>query len=272
MTTIAATPVATTGLSSTLRLIGVHTKAQILDTLRTPAAIISSTVFPAMAFLFFVLPQGAPITGNPMIALTVVGQLGAFGVMAAYLFSFGIGIAEERRSPWTAYVRTLPLGSAPAIVSRVLTALFSSLCALVPLLIVVFAFTKVPAGLADGTLSWARLFLGLGAMTIFALPFLALGLIIGYTCSPKAAIGVAQVANLPLAFLGGLMLPPEIFPSWLNAVSLATPARALRDGTVQVLTGSGASALTWIVLAAWTVLLFGIAVLLQRRDEGLHYR
>ena len=43
------------------RLVAVHTRAQVLDLVRTPVAIVSTTVFPTMVFLFFILvPTFAP--------------------------------------------------------------------------------------------------------------------------------------------------------------------------------------------------------------------
>ena len=52
-----------------------------------------------------------------------------------------------------------------------------------------------------------------------AVPFLLLGLAIGYRLSSKAAIAVVQATLFPLAFAGGLFLPPEAFPAWLDAFS-----------------------------------------------------
>ncbi|MGI8717800.1 MAG: ABC transporter permease, partial [Lapillicoccus sp.] len=66
-----------------------HTRAQVLELTRTPIAIISTTIFPTMAFLFFVLPQ-QEVTRDPIASLVVVAQLGMFGVMSSYLFGYGI--------------------------------------------------------------------------------------------------------------------------------------------------------------------------------------
>ena len=87
-------------LVPTMRLIGVHTKAQLLDLIRTPVAIVSTTIFPTLAFLFFVLPQ-REVVNDSLWSLITVAQLAVFGVMSAYLFGYGIGIAEERANPWT---------------------------------------------------------------------------------------------------------------------------------------------------------------------------
>lgn len=76
----------------------------------------------------------------------------------------------------------------------------------------------------------------------------------------------------PLAFAGGLFMPPEVFPAWLDAFSQALPSRAGRDLLVQALTGQPAFALAVPVLAGWAVLFAVLAVWAYRRDEGRRFR
>jgi ABC-2 type transport system permease protein len=105
-----------------------------------------------------------------------------------------------------------------------------------------------------------------------AVPFTLLGLAIGYALSAKAAIAVVQAVLFPLAFAGGLFLPPEAFPSWLDALSQALPSRAARDLVVEVTTGIEGSAWALPVLLAWTAVFAVLAVLAYRRDEGRRFR
>ena len=51
------------------------------------------------------------------------------------------------------------------------------------------------------------------------------------------AIAVTQVVFFPLAFAGGLMLPPDLFSPGLNTFSLFLPTRAARDISVAVFSG-----------------------------------
>lgn len=86
-----------------------------------------------------------------------------------------------------------------------------------------------------------------------------------------AALAVAQVLLLPLAFGGGLFLPPEAFPSWLDAVSRVLPTRAGRDLLVGATTGADVGLTTLLVLAGWTVVAFALAGWAYRRDEGRRF-
>lgn len=253
------------------RMVLVHTKVQILDLLRTPVAIVSTTIFPTLVFLFFILPQSG-ITDDPIASLVVTGQLATFGVMSAYLFSYGIGVAEERANPWFSYLRVLPVGPLPATLARFLTAALSALLSLLPLVAVVAIFTAAPTAFSSGELSWGRIPLTLALIVLAASPFLGIGLAIGYSMTSKAAIAVAQLVNFPLAFIGGLMMPPEMFPGWLNTISLLTPSRAARDAVVWGMTAEPMPPSTLPVLVGWSVVLLAVALWANRRDQGRRFR
>jgi ABC-2 type transport system permease protein len=105
-----------------------------------------------------------------------------------------------------------------------------------------------------------------------ALPLLGAGLTIGYSLVPKAALAVAQLLLLPLAFAGGLFLPPDLFPDWLDRISVWLPTRAGRDLVASAATGSSLPATTVPVLLGRALLTAGLAVRAYRRDEGRRFR
>jgi len=126
--------------------------------------------------------------------------------------------------------------------------------------------------LTAATLPLSRLALTSLALLAAGLPLFAIGISIGYSLSTKAALAVAQLLLLPLAFGGGLFLPPEMFPGWLNSISLWLPTRAGRDLVVTATTGAGLPGTTVLVLVAWTLFSGSLAVWAYRRDEGRRFR
>lgn len=256
---------------STAALVRAHTKAQVLEQLRIPISVISSTLFPTLALVFFVLPQQA-VTSNPVASLIAVAQLALFGVMSSFLFNYGIGVAEDRANPWSSYVRTLPAGAVPPTVARALTAMLFAFFSLIPVLLVGMFTTSALDAFRSGALSWWRVPAAMLALLACGLPLLFLGLLIGYLCTSKVAIAVTQVVFFPLAFAGGLMLPPELFSSGLNTFSQFLPTRAARDLSVAVFAGQPLSAATIPCLVAWTLVLGTLAVWANRRDQGRRFR
>ena len=257
--TTVTTPYAASG---PVRMTFLHTRSQLVETLRIPIAVIGTTVFPALSLLFFVVPQ--PFSQNPVAATAAASQISLFAVMSVCLFTYGVGVAEDRALPWDAYLRTMPVGPGPRLAGRLLNGLAFSLIGLLPVMV-------VAATLTAARLPMDRLALAVGAIVLAALPMLGIGLTIGYALSTKAALAMAQVLLLPLAFGGGLFLPPEMFPGWLEAISRLLPTRAGRDVLVGATTGEAVSGMAFAVLAAWTVLAFALAAWGYRRDEGRRF-
>jgi len=250
-------------VSTSLRLTGLHTRYQFTQTIRVPIAVIGTTLFPSLSLLFFVVPMS--FAQEPLAATRATAQLAVFAVMSVCLFSYGVGVAEDRALPWDGYTRTLPVGPAPRLVGRLLNGLAFVVLGLVPLVVLAWLLTAA-------NLPPSRLALTVVALLVAGVPLFAIGISIGYSLSTTAALAVAQLLLLPLAFGGGLFLPPETFPGWLDAISRWLPTRAGRDLVVAATTGGGIPATTLLVLGGWSVLAGSLAVLAYRRDEGRRYR
>lgn len=243
------------------------------DTLRVPVVVISAAVFPVMVFAIFFLPfmDSTPADQQAAIALAGVAQLGLMGVVSTFLFNYGIGIAEERKAEWSNYLRTLPAGPGPFFTARVAVAVIVVLIAVVPLFIVAIAATPVLEPFIAGELGWWRLAALIPAWILAALPFLFGGLLIGYLATPKAAVAITQIAFLPFAAVGGLILPVQAMPGWLNAISEFTPARPGRNAVTALIGEGSVDMLNVVVWLGWLVPLIIAAVWAHRRDEGRRF-
>ena len=249
---------------STMNLTLVHAKYSLIETARIPIALIGGLVFPALALLFFVVPQRT-VADDPLFATQAVISLSVFAIMSNSLFSFGLTIAENREQPWDPYLRTLP---APGI-ARVLAHVFSTglmgLVAILPVIVIGGLFTAADASLP-------RIVAGLGALAVSALPFMFIGICIGYSMPMKAAIAVVQIVMFALAFAGGLFLPPFLFADWLDNLSRFLPSRQAREFVIWAVEGGQLEPWVWIGILAWTAVTLTLALVLFRRDEGLRYR
>lgn len=246
-----------------MRLTGLHARYQFIETIRIPIAVIGTMLFPSLSMLFFIIPQ--PFAQDSGAATTATAQLAVFAVMSVCLFTYGVGVAEDRALPWDGYLRTLPAGAVPRLLGRLLNGFAFVILGLLPLVLIAWLLTAA-------TLPFSRLALTVGALLLAGIPLFALGITIGYSLSTKAALAVAQSLLLPLAFGGGLFLPPETFPGWLNAISTWLPTRAGRDLVVTATTGVDLPATTLLVLGGWTLITGLLAAWAYRRDEGLRFR
>lgn len=247
-----------------LRLTFVHAKYNLIETFRIPIAVIGTMAFPALALLFFVVPN-ATIAQNPEFATQAVISMSVFAILANGLFSFGLTIAENRQKPWDPYLRTLP---APGI-ARVLAQIFSTglmgLTAILPVIVIGGFFTTAEAPIGG-------ILLGFLALAASAIPFMLIGICIGYSMPMGAAIAVVQVVMFGLAFAGGLFLPPVLFADWLNTLSQWFPSRQAREFVIWAVQGGDLEWWSWVGIIAWTAVLLVLALILFRRDEGRRFR
>ena len=262
--TFAATRAATSRARSPLTLSLLHYRYGFLETVRVPMAVLGTMLFPALALLFFVVPQRA-VAGDPLAAAAATAQLAVFAVLSTSVFTYGIGVAEDRSQPFDPYLRTLPAGPWPRMVGRVLNGTTWSFLGLLPPLLVAVLLT-------EASVPFHRFAAGVVLVMLAGVPFLLIGLTIGYALSSKAATAVAQVVVFPLAFAGGLFMPPEAFPAWLDALSTGLPSRAARDLVVSAVVGTDLPAAALPVLLGWTVLFALLTAFVYRRDEGRRFR
>lgn len=257
-------PAFTPAAPSTARLTLLHAKYGLIETFRVPIAVIGTLVFPALALLFFVVPQRT-VAENPLFATQAVISLSVFAVMTNALFSFGLTISENREKPWDPFLRTLPAPGLARVLAQILSTGALGLVAVVPVIVVGALFTAAEA-------SPLRVLAGLAALAVSAIPFMLIGTAIGYAFPFKAAIAIVQIVMFALAFIGGLFLPPVMFADWLDAISKFTPSRQAREFVIWAVEGGTLEWWVWVGILVWTAAMLTLSLALFRRDEGRRYR
>lgn len=248
---------------SVMRLTLLHAKYGLIETFRVPIAVIGSLVFPALALLFFVVPQRT-VADDPEYATQAVISLSVFAVMSNALFSFGLTIAENREKPWDPYLRTLPAPGVARVFAQVISTGTLGVVAIIPVVAVGGLLTAAEAP------PW-RILAGLIALAAAGLPFMLIGTFIGYALPFKAAIAVVQIVMFAFAFIGGLFIPPVMFAPWLDAISQFTPSRQAREFVIWAVEGGDLAWWVWVGILVWTALSLLVALILFRRDEGRRY-
>jgi ABC-2 type transport system permease protein len=184
-----------------------------------------------------------------------------FGGVTAALFAFGVGVSTERASGWMLLKRAAPLPTSVYLVARVLTCMLFG--AVIVTLLGVLGLTL--GGVRFGVAQWAGL---LAAIVFGCIPFCLIGLALGYSIPPTGAPGLVNLINLPLAFVGGLWLPYEMLPRFVQAIAPFVPQYHLGRlalGTVGLVPDP--LGLHIAALCGFTLLGFVCAALAYRRAE-----
>ncbi len=251
------------GRQNHFRIFVLETRAELMKLLRMPGFTLPAFAFPLMFYGLFGITFGRSQQIGP---LTMAGYLlatyGAFGVIGANIFSFGVGIATERGQGWMLLKRAMPLPPVIHFLARMVVGMAFSLVILIGL----FALGGFAGGIALPLATWVKLATWL---TLGGLPFAAFGLALGYLCGPNAAPAVINLIYLPMAFVSGLWLPYEVLPGlfktlapWLPAFHLAQPALGILGADTHAPVARSVA-----YLLAFTAISMVVGIAAYRRDH-----
>src|SRR4051794_15329612 len=179
-------------------------RCELVKLLRVPIFVISTLVFPLMFFAFFGLPNINEEISGVKLGAYILASYGAYSVISVALFSFGASIAAERGLGWNKLLRVTPLQPRALFAAKAIMAMIFGLAVLSCL----FTFGAL-VGVRMPLQHWFGL---IGLLLVGMIPFVALGLWIGYIAGPNSAAAVANVIFLPLSFASGLFLPLDFLP------------------------------------------------------------
>ncbi len=201
----------------------------------------------------------------------VYAQMCVLGSLTVNIFGVGITLAEERASPWHAFVRTLPAGATVTTVARVVVTSCATIGATVRLWLTTLLIASLSGWPPDPGAAVTWLAAGLVHAVAGAIPLLGIALAVGATARPASAVTIAQIIVVPLGLAGGLLVPPDSFPSLLQRISQLTPTRAVRDSLAMQLGLGDAYSGALLVFAVWSLTGLALAVRAYRRDEGQRF-
>lgn len=242
-----------------MRLITAHIRITLLGLLRSPGYWVPTLLFPTMLYLFF----GARVVA-PDAAAVALAAWSVYAVLGVAFYQFGVGVAQDRECPWDTYLRILPAGSLPPLLAQIVVAILFAIVAV----LILWAAAGQAAGIDLGI--GARFRLGL-VLALGAIPFALFGIALGYLVSAKAAVPVANMLFLPLAFAGGLWLPPSQLPEAVARISPLLPTRHFGELAWAAVTRGALPVGSALWLAGYTLVFAMLAVWARRRDQGRRY-
>jgi ABC-2 type transport system permease protein len=249
-----------------LTTLALETRYELMKLVRLPVFAFMTLGFPVVFYLMFGVALGGRAAGGRNVALPMLGTYGAFGVIGAALFSFGVGVAVERAQGWLLLKRATPMPPLVYVLGKVGASMV--FCGIIVVLLELCG--TLLAGVRLPPAQWASL---TGALIAGSIPFCALGLAVGFAAGPNAAPGFVNLLHLPGAFAGGLWMPIEMLPERMQSFAPWLPQYHLGQLALSII-GQARDPHPMrnaLCLAAWTVVAIALAVLSFRRDEGKLY-
>lgn len=247
-------------------LLAYAVRCEALRLLRVPAFTIPTLLFPIMFFALFALPHvGEEISKGVKAGPYMLASFGAYSMLSAALFSFGTSIASERGLGWNRLMRVTPMSPIMYLVAKAVNALFIGFVTLFAL----FAFAAVAGHVTMPVATWLTL---LSRVLAGMIPFIALGLWIGYFGGPNSAAPLTNLIFLPMSFMSGLFTPLQYMPKFVQDIAPYLPA--YHSGNLAwdaVGAGDGKNLVHVFWLVGYTIFFLAIAMIAYRRDEGKNF-
>ena len=248
------------------RLYAREAKYELWKVLRMPAYALPTIAFPVVFYLFFGVVFGKQGVGPVSMGTYLIATYGAFGVIGASLFGFGVGVATERGQGWMLVKRATPMPPAAYFLAKTVMALLFGAAIVLLLSLLGYAMS----GVRIAPLVW----LGLGSTLVAgAIPFCALGLLLGYLAGPNSAPAIVNLIYLPMSFCSGLWIPVQALPDFLKAFAQWLPPYHFAQLALRWIGADqgGRPLVHLLFLLTFTALCLAGARWAYLRDEGKTY-
>lgn len=190
-----------------------ETGSEVLKARRAPEYVVPTLMLPVAFYGLFAVAMAPGADASRYLLATY----GVFAVMGPAIFGFGIGVAQERESGWLAWREAVPASRLSFIAAKALVTVLFGMMALA----LVYAMAGFIGGVALSRAHWTAMF---SIHLVSVVPFVLLGLSLGFALPSNAAVAVANLVFLLLAAFGGLWMPLSMMPDFFQTIALALPS------------------------------------------------
>jgi ABC-2 type transport system permease protein len=236
-------------------------RVEILRVLRNRRFIIASLVMPLMFYYIFTnIVNGAPDSkawqAQYLISMTT------FSIIGSAVNTLGLRLVQERTQGWVRLIEITPLPSWAYLSAKMLAQTIINLFSIIVIFLAgaLMNHVELTVGQWIGSGLW---------ILIGALPFLALGTLIGSLKSIDTAAAIGNILYMSLSILGGLWMPLEIFPKTLRTIGEWLPTYRFGHGAWNIVAGKAPDFTSIALLGGYLVIFVVISVYIRKRQEAV---
>jgi ABC-2 type transport system permease protein len=176
-------------------------RGELLRTVRNPGLAIPILIMPVALYVLFALViAGEAIDKDPGLGIFMFGAFAIMGVTMPALFSIGAGLALDREMGLLRLKRAQPAPVGAWLVAKIVAGFLLGIIAYLPMAVVAALSGKLPLAMPQLVAMSVALLAG-------AIPFCALGLMVGALVKGTSAPGYANLLYLPGCYLSGMFFP-----------------------------------------------------------------
>jgi len=248
---------------SVLGIFLTEVRYEFVRSLRTRAYSLSVIGFPLVFYLFFgILMNRNQNFHGISVATNMLAGYAVFGAIGASLFGIGVGLAGDLSAGWLELKRASPMPPLAYLLAKCCTAIgFAT--------IIVTSLTIMGITAAGAHITLLQYLQMVALIALGCIPFASMGLVLALVAPFNAAPGIANMIYLPMSFLGGLWMPIEVLPVFLQKFAPVFPTYHLKQLMLGIFhyPNAGSTSVHWLALAIFTALMLLCAGFLFRRRE-----
>lgn len=235
--------------------------SELLQQVRMPMGLVWSLIATPILFLFI----GFGWAGQDVAGIDgktyMMASFAAFGTFNIMLGTFGSGVASDRSARRHVLYRAMPVRPVVLLGAKVLVA-----CGMTAVMATLVVTIAVATGTRIDPLAAASL---IGRMALGGIPFIAMGLAIGYLVRPSSVAVVINILSLGLSFLSGIYFPIPETGGALQPVANWSPMYRLAELGRDAVGAETANGMlhTVLVLAVYTLVFSLLALRAYGREE-----
>ncbi|TYT23687.1 ABC transporter permease [Luteimonas viscosa] len=203
------------GMPSPRQLLGAYLeeiRCEALRLLRNPGLAFPVLVMPvALYALIALVVAGDATADDPLVGVFMFSAFSVMAISMPALFGIGTSLAMEREMGMLRLRRAQPAPGGSWLVAKIACGIAFGLLAYLPILATALAADRLP-------LDAMRIVAMSAALIASAVPFCAMGLMIGTLFRGSSAPGYANLVYLPGCYLSGMFFPLPASMHWQTPV------------------------------------------------------
>jgi ABC-2 type transport system permease protein len=233
-----------------LRAYFVEAKYEFVRMLRVPGFSIPFLGLPVgFLLLFGALIFGGAVRSDPNLGKFFFTGFAVLGVMGPGMFGFGMAVAVEREQGLLKLKRALPMPPAAYLLAKMFMSMLFGVIIMASLVLATLTFVHL-------NLHFSQIVSAVVICILGALPFCALGLLLGVLCTARSAGAIVNVVYQVMMHLSGLFYP---LPKFMQTMAPIWPTYHLQHLVMNALGApSRGSILTHIAVLVGLTLIFTV--------------
>ena len=236
-------------------------KIEYLFGKRNWAVFIMGVGMPVAFFLFF---SGMYQFDSEEIKIRAVKQMlismTAFSSISFGLFSLPFSFIEDKTSNWALRLRHTPVPIGYYYLARFIRMIVNMMVAIM----MVFA---VGAGIRGISMNISEWFGAFWLLVVGSACFLAIGFVLTLITSTEVLSVASNVLYLGLAMLGGMWIPVDLFPEWMQQIAKLTPTYHLVNLANTYAQKQEFSVESFLVLLSYAIISVVVTLVVKKRLE-----